>query len=63
MGAQRAAWIAASKAEEAALFGKAHGIALLDLVKAFELIQHHLLVEAASALGYSMSLLRMALAA
>ena len=63
MGAQRAAWIAAFDAESAYLSNQAHAQALLDLVKAFEKIPHDLLVRAAKKRGYSLTVLRLSLAA
>ena len=63
MGAQRAAWIVSFRAEAATLDGAEHAIALLDLVKAFERIPHHLVAAAAARRGYSVVLLRLSLAA
>jgi len=63
MGAQRAAWQAAFRAENAALCGGRHAQALLDLVKAFETVSHAVLVRAAARHGFSPWLLRMSLAA
>ena len=54
-GAQRAAWMAAFEAELAA--------ALIDLVKAFEMIPHAHLVQAARQHGFSLKVLRLSLAA
>ena len=62
-GAQRAAWVAALDAETAALGKKQHAQALLDLVKAFEMIPHQKLIDAASGRGYPLRLLRLSLAA
>ena len=63
MGAQKASWQAAFVAEAAALAKDDHVQVLLDLVKAFETVPHHILVAAACAKGYSQSLLRLSLAA
>ena len=63
MGAQRAAWAAAFDAEAAKARGHDHVATLLDLVKAFEMIPHKQLVEAARATGFSLRVLRMSLAA
>ena len=63
MGAQRAAWLAAFSAEAAAASGADHAAALLDLVKAFEMIPHRLLVRAARKHGFSLKVLRLSLAA
>ena len=63
MGAQRAAWSAAFEAEFAAASGHDHAAALLDLVKAFEMIPHRDLVRAAKEVGFSLKVLRMSLAA
>ena len=43
MGAQRASWLAAFKAEAVARRGAAFAQSLLDLVKAFEQIPHRIL--------------------
>jgi hypothetical protein len=63
MGAQRAAWTIAFRAEAAALTAQEHAVALLDLVKAFERVPHHLLAIAAARKGYPLVLLRLSLAA
>ena len=63
MGAQRAAWVAAFSAESAKLEGVEHAQTLIDLVKAFEKIPHHLVVKAARKHGYPLKLLRLSLAA
>ena len=63
MGAQRAAWTMAFRAEAAALSAQEHAVALLDLVKAFERVPHHLLAAAAARKGYPLVLLRLSLAA
>ena len=63
MGAQRAAWQAAFRAEAAAAGHGEYGQVLFDLVKAFEKIPHQHLVTAAIRHGYDLSLLRLSLAA
>ena len=63
MGSQRASWTAALMAELAALCKSDHIQVLLDLVKAFESVPHQALVEAAKAKGYSLTVLRLSLAA
>jgi hypothetical protein len=63
MGAQRAAWLASFEAEQANAKGHDQAAALLDLVKAFEMVPHHLLAQAAKEAGYSIRILRMSLAA
>jgi hypothetical protein len=63
MGAQRAAWVAAFRAEAAAVSGLEYAAGLLDLVKAFERVPHHLLARAAQQRGYDISVLRLSLAA
>ncbi len=63
-GANVAAWKQAARAELArAIPGVDYGQVLLDLVKAFERIPHHVLVREAMQLGYSLWVLRLALAA
>ena len=62
-GAQRAAWAASFAAEVAAAGAHQHVASLLDLVKAFERIPHHLLARAAARLGYNLVILRLSLAA
>jgi len=62
-GAQRAAWMAAFEAELAAAKGLDHAAALIDLVKAFEMIPHRYLVQAARQHGFSLKVLRLSLAA
>ena len=57
MGAHKAAWQVAFVAEAAALAKEDHAQALLDLVKAFERVPHHLLVSIAKAKGYSLVIL------
>ena len=47
-GAQRAAWLGAFHAEQAKLSKRRHAQALIDLVKAFEMIPHQELVDAAA---------------
>ena len=63
MGAQRAAWVEAFSAEAAVLEQEEQAQALLDLTKAFELVDHSKLVQAAKRRGYPLALLRMSLAA
>ena len=63
MGAQKASWQESFAAEAAALTGDEHAQGLLDLVKAFETIPHHVLVQAAASLGYPLRLLRLSVAA
>ena len=63
MGAQRAAWVEAFNAEAAVLEKEEQAQALLDLTKAFELVDHQLLLEAAKKRGYPLALLRLSLAA
>ena len=63
-GANVAAWKQAARAElAAAVPGAEYGQVLLDLVKAFERIPHHILVREAIRLGYCLWDLRLALAA
>ena len=61
-GADSAAWKQAARAEAAKTIGGHHGMVLLDLMKAFENICHHVLVREAIALGYPLAILRLALA-
>ena len=63
MGAQRAAWVEAFQAEASCLNEIEHAQALLDLTKAFEMVSHAKLVQAAKKRGYPLSLLRMSLEA
>jgi len=63
MGAQRAAWQVAFRAENAALMQEQYAQALLDLVKAFEKVPHHLVYRAARKHGYNLWLLRLSIAA
>ena len=62
MGAHKAAWQAAFAGEAATLANDHHLQALLDLVKAFEIIGHGYLAEAAMAKGYNIVILRLSLA-
>ncbi len=62
MGAQRAAWMIAHRAETAARQRLHFGSSLLDLVKAFEKIPHHHIVSAARRLGVCLCTLRLSLA-
>ena len=63
MGAQRAAWMAAFQAENAALQKDEYLQTLLDIVKAFEKVRHDVLLDAATRHGYCLWTLRMSLAA
>lgn len=63
MGAQRASWQASFAAETVARSGKYFAQSLLDLVTAFEMIPHHLIVSAARTHGFSPWFLRLSLAA
>ncbi len=60
-GAQKAAYDAAFKAEHARTRGEEHVQVLTDLVKAFELVPHARLIEAAQTWGYPLWLLRLSL--
>ena len=62
MGAQKAAFQISVAAETAALNNTEFGAGLLDLVKAFETVPHHILVGIAIELGYPLVLLRLCLA-
>ena len=61
-GAQRAAWMQAVRAETAKLTKQTYGVALLDLVKAFEKIPHKHILAAAQKHGYCLWTLRLSLA-
>ena len=63
MGAQKAAWQVAFTAEAAALTKVDFAGSLIDLVKAFETVPHHILAAVARALGYPIVLLRLCLKA
>ena len=63
MGAQRAAYVAAFQAEQAALSNDDYAMVLLDLVKAFERIPHAHLFAHGRQLGYNLILLGLSLAA
>ena len=63
MSAQRAAWQAAFQAELAAKKLNSYAQALLDLVKAFEKVQHHIVKAAAKKHGYNLTILRLTFAA
>ena len=63
MGAHRAAWQAAFSAEWAGREGYAYSCTLLDLVKAFEMVDHNLVIAAAVRRGYCLWRLRLSLAA
>jgi len=62
-GAQRAAWLNAARAEMAVEGGRGYAAVLLDLVKAFEMIPHGHIIEAAKKHGYNLWILRMSLQA
>jgi len=62
MGAQRAAWQCAFRAENAMLTDQRFAQSLLDLVKAFEKVPHWALVAAARKHGYNLWLVRLSLA-
>ena len=62
MGAQKAAFQIAFIAEAAAINDDEFGAGLLDLVKAFETVPHHVLVQIAIELGYPLVILRLCLA-
>ena len=59
MGAHRAAWLAAFKAEAAAMGNEQYVQAMLDLTKAFEAVPHDALINAARDMGYNARLLRL----
>ena len=61
-GTTVAAWKQSARGERAHLWGTSYGQTLLDLVKAFERIQHKHLVQQAATLGYRMWLIRLSLA-
>ena len=63
MGAQRAAWAAALEAETGVGTNRVHAQASVDLVKAFEMIPHQKLADAAASRDYPLKLLRLSLAA
>ena len=62
MGAQKTTFQISLVAETGALDKIDFGAGLLDLVKAFETVPHHVLVAIAIELGYPLVLLRMCLA-
>ena len=62
MGAQKTAFQIAVVAETAALERIEFGVGLLDLIKAFETVPHHILVQIAFEMGYPLVLLRLCLA-
>ena len=62
-GSQRAAWTVAFAAEASAFTAKRQLAALLDLVKAFERIPHHVVATAAARLGFNLVVLRLSLSA
>ena len=61
-GATVAAWKQAARGERAHLWKTSYGQALLDLVKAFERINHKHLVRQAIKLGYPMWMIRLSIA-
>ena len=61
-GATVAAWKQAARAEHAASVRVDYAQTLLDLVKAFERIPHHVLVREVAALGFPMWFIRLAVA-
>ena len=63
MGAQRATWQETFSVEGAKVRHKHFAATLLDLTKAFELVAHRLLAEAAQRHGYSIIVLRLTVAA
>ena len=62
MGAQKAAFQNSIVAEATALVKEDFAAGLLDLLKAFETVTHHILVQIAIELGYPLVLLRLCLA-
>ncbi len=62
-GADTAAWKQAARAECAAGAGASYAQLLLDLEKAFELVDHRVLIDEAIAVGFPLPLLRLSLAA
>ena len=62
-GAQRAAWLSSLTAECAALANVEFAQTLIDLVKAFERVPHHILVTFAVKWNYNIVVLRLSLAA
>ena len=63
MAATRAAWLSAWEAETANTSGGVYGQSLLDFVKAFEMVSHDRLWDAAKRRQYPLAVLRLALAA
>ena len=63
MGSQRAAWNASYQAERAKHCDEDYAQSLLDLVKAFETVDHGLLIQAAKHHGYNPWVLRLSLQA
>ena len=61
-GAQRAAWLSSFRAEASARDDKAHGQALMDLIKAFEHIRYSVLWDAGIRHRYPLRLLRLSIA-
>ena len=62
MGAQKAAWMAAIRAEVTQLAGQTKVQTLLDMTKAFETIPHYRLVQTAAKFGYNLALIRLSIA-
>ena len=62
-GAQRAAWVSSLHAELAAMSKRPFAQTLVDLVKAFERVPHHMLVQFAVKWGYNLAVLRLSVAA
>ena len=63
MGAQKASWLHAAKAENACGGGREYAAVLLDLVKAFETIPYKHILDAARKHDYNLWILRMSLKA
>ncbi len=63
MGAQRAAWQVAFRAESAALNHDHYAQPLLDVVKAFERVPHDRVVASAKKHSYNLCVLRLTFAA
>lgn len=63
MSAMRAAWQCSFEAERASSNMDTYAQSLLDLVKAYEKVPHHIVLAAAKRLGYNLVLLRLSFAA